>query len=242
MFVRFCSLINMKSHMFIKADRQRILLIDCQIIYAINIDHISKQCFSYPRPLYPAATNSISSLLPSVPAKATGQPPSVSAMIKCGTSDNACGTYRFMRSISFSDRNKCVALTELSQINNNDLIRLCDLLCISYSFKSNHKSALLFSCNAPFRVHSRIIHQTDGKSQTYVRIFYEKRKNFSGLSTKAKKKGAKGRRIGNISTKALPPREEKAIRKRFSADAFSAAGILSSLGFSCRLRFGKLIF
>ena len=72
--------------------------------------------------------------------------------------------------------------------------------------------------------------------------FYEKRKNFSGLSTKAKKKGAKGRRIGNISTKALPPREEKAIRKRFSADAFSAAGILSSLGFSCRLRFGKLIF
>lgn len=40
----------MKSHMFIKADRQRILLIDCQIIYAINIDHISKQCFSYPTP------------------------------------------------------------------------------------------------------------------------------------------------------------------------------------------------
>ena len=28
----------------------------------------------------------------------------------------------------------------------------------------------------------------------------------------------------NVSTKARPPREEKAIRKRFSADAFSAAG------------------
>ena len=36
--------------------------------------------------------------------------------------------------------------------------------------------------------------------------------------------GKKQKPERNVSTKARPPREEKAIRKRISADAFSAAG------------------
>ena len=40
-------------------------------------------------------------------------------MSKCGISFNACGTSFFMFSISFSDRKRWVALTELSHTFNN---------------------------------------------------------------------------------------------------------------------------
>ena len=48
--------------------------------------------------------------------------------------------------------------------------------------------------------------------------------------------GKKQKPERNVSTKARPPREEKAIRKRISADAFSAAGhFVVARFFCCRL-------
>ena len=48
-----------------------------------------------------------------IPIKAPGQPLSSSAIIKCAIPASACGTYSFIFLISLSDRNRCVALTEL---------------------------------------------------------------------------------------------------------------------------------
>ena len=50
--------------------------------------------------------------------------------------------------------------------------------------------------------------------------------------------GKKQKPERNVSTKARPPREEKAIRKRISADAFSAAGFAVVACFPCSSRLG----
>ena len=59
------------------------------------------------------------------------RPVSSSAIIKWAMPFNACGTYFLIAAISFSDRNKCVALTDFSHTCKSSRTKLSDLSWIS---------------------------------------------------------------------------------------------------------------
>ena len=68
----------------------------------------------------------------SVSIKAIGSLNSVSAMIKCSTPLNACGTYALILFTSSSERNNCVARTEFSQTVKSTSSNCWFLSCTSY--------------------------------------------------------------------------------------------------------------
>ena len=95
--------------------------------------------------------------------------------------------------------------------------------------QSIHKSALLFSCTCPFSGACGYYTTFFPKSQTYVHIFLRKIKKFFRRypQYRRERSGITNKICRSPATKACPPREKKAIRKRVSADAFSRRTFLS---------------
>lgn len=121
LFVRLRPFICPKTHVRIKADRLRILFVDRQLVHSADGNGMLRQPFAdSPSSLF-GGNKQHFKFFPSIPAKATAAPFS-SATSKQGTSRNACGTYRLMRFLSRSLRNRCVARTELSQTSSNPAI------------------------------------------------------------------------------------------------------------------------